>query len=421
MTAVLLVAATAVTMTMTACAPGTPAPGGGAEPPAAPTLPPDPTPTPQETERTWTLDAAAFGDDGGSIWAETSNRSAPFAFDAITADNVDDVRVSIGGQALPLQNRAYPPLFADDFSGAEWAAAAEVTPGQVVLVLTAQDQRSAPDRVVRVTVTNGGSGYTSAPTVGFTGGEGMGAAAAATTEIDVVASVSITNTGRGYTAAPSVTFSGGGSGGSGAAATSALATCRGIGSITITDGGSGYSAPWLTLLLQSPPVGASPRVLPNARATMTGGVVTSVTITNRGCGYTSVPAINIAHPGAPGTRATFSLTLQPAGRVGSVTVTNGGSGYTSAPAVTLGAAPSGGVTATGTAVMSGPVSRVRITDRGRGYTSAPTVTFTGGGGGGSGAAATAELGRVGNSQQDNLYWARQTLYGKQLLVRIVDE
>ena len=75
--AALLLAAAAVTMTMTACAPvalrpTTPGGGaGGAEPPATPTPPPDP--TPQETERTWTLDAAAFGDDGGSIWTETSN------------------------------------------------------------------------------------------------------------------------------------------------------------------------------------------------------------------------------------------------------------------------------------------------------------------------------------------------------------
>ena len=34
------------------------------------------------------------------------------------------MRVSIGGQALPLQNRAYPPLFDGDFSGA--AAVAEM-------------------------------------------------------------------------------------------------------------------------------------------------------------------------------------------------------------------------------------------------------------------------------------------------------
>ena len=47
---------------------------------------------------------------------------------------------------------------------------------------------------------------------------------------------------------------------------------------------------------------------------------------------------------------------------------------------------------------------------------APAVTFTG-----TGAAATARLERRGNDQPRNLYYARQTLYGKQLLVQIVDE
>ena len=67
--------------------------------------------------------------------------------------------------------------------------------------------------------------------------------------------------------------------------------------------------------------------------------------------------------------------------------------------------------------MSGPVTRVRVTRHGRGYASAPTVTFTGDG---SGAAATAELGAVGYGRQDNLYWARQTLYGKQLRIQITE-
>ena len=70
--------------------------------------------------------------------------------------------------------------------------------------------------------------------------------------------------------------------------------------------------------------------------------------------------------------------------------------------------------------MSSPVIRVDVTERGRGYTSAPTVTFTGGGEG-IGAAATAELRAVGYDQQDNLYWARRTLYGKRLLIEIAAE
>jgi hypothetical protein len=75
--------------------------------------------------------------------------------------------------------------------------------------------------------------------------------------------------------------------------------------------------------------------------------------------------------------------------VGSVILTNGGSGYTSAPTVTF-AAPTTGVTATGTAVVqNGNVVAVTITNPGSGYTAAPSVTFSGGGG--TGAAGTANL------------------------------
>ena len=75
--------------------------------------------------------------------------------------------------------------------------------------------------------------------------------------------------------------------------------------------------------------------------------------------------------------------------VASATVTAGGSGYTSAPTVTF-AAPGAGITATGTATISGDaVTAVTITNPGNGYTSAPTITFSGGGG--TSAAATAVL------------------------------
>ncbi|MGS1060537.1 hypothetical protein [Burkholderia glumae] len=75
--------------------------------------------------------------------------------------------------------------------------------------------------------------------------------------------------------------------------------------------------------------------------------------------------------------------------VGSVIISNGGSGYTSAPTVTF-AAPTSGVTATGTAIVqSGKVVSVTVTNPGSGYTAAPAVTFSGGGG--TGAAATSNL------------------------------
>ncbi|WP_455567010.1 phage tail tube protein [Pseudomonas piscis] len=72
----------------------------------------------------------------------------------------------------------------------------------------------------RVAVTNGGSGYTSAPTVAITGGGGSGATAVAVLDGDKVASVTITNPGSGYASAPTIAFTGGA--GTGAAATSAL-------------------------------------------------------------------------------------------------------------------------------------------------------------------------------------------------------
>ena len=52
-----------------------------------------------------------------------------------------------------------------------------------------------------MTVTNAGNGYTSAPTIAFTGGGGTGAAATATVQSSVT-SVTIADRGRGYVTAP---------------------------------------------------------------------------------------------------------------------------------------------------------------------------------------------------------------------------
>lgn len=71
-------------------------------------------------------------------------------------------------------------------------------------------------QVTSVTVSSVGSGYTSPPTVSFSGGGGTGATATAVLTGDKVTGVTITNGGTGYTSAPTVSFSGGG--GTGAAA-----------------------------------------------------------------------------------------------------------------------------------------------------------------------------------------------------------
>lgn len=60
-----------------------------------------------------------------------------------------------------------------------------------------------------VNVTAGGTGYTSVPTVTFSGGGGSGAAATAIVQGGVVVYALITNRGSGYATAPTVAFSSG--------------------------------------------------------------------------------------------------------------------------------------------------------------------------------------------------------------------
>lgn len=83
---------------------------------------------------------------------------------------------------------------------------------------------------------NNGSGYTSAPTVSFSGGGGTGAAGTAVVTNGVVTGINITAPGTGYTSAPTIALTGGG--GTGAAATAVLSG-GGVASATITNGGTG--------------------------------------------------------------------------------------------------------------------------------------------------------------------------------------
>ncbi|SDS41923.1 Phage tail tube, TTP, lambda-like [Pseudomonas prosekii] len=72
------------------------------------------------------------------------------------------------------------------------------------------------------TVTAGGTGYTSAPSVAITGGGGTGATATAVLTGGSVTGITITNKGSGYTSVPTLALTGGA--GSGATATANLAS-----------------------------------------------------------------------------------------------------------------------------------------------------------------------------------------------------
>jgi len=106
----------------------------------------------------------------------------------------------------------------------------------------------APQGVLSVGVTGAGAGYTSAPTVSFSGGGGSGASATAVISEGRVIAVNVTAPGSSYNEPPLVTLSGGG--GSGAAATASLNGARNavlksvingrVISVAVTNPGSGY-------------------------------------------------------------------------------------------------------------------------------------------------------------------------------------
>ena len=110
------------------------------------------------------------------------------------------------------------------------------------------------------------------------------------------------------------------------------------------------------------------------------GSVSAVAMSVNGSGYTSVPAVTFSAPQiAGGVTATGTAVLS-GGEVVSAAVSAPGSGYTNA-AVTFSAPQvAGGVTATGTVVLSGGgVNSITIVNPGSGYTSAPTAVISGDG------------------------------------------
>ena len=92
-------------------------------------------------------------------------------------------------------------------------ATSNVVPDTAVVNLLASGNTFDISGCVRsASVTAGGTGYTSAPTVSFSGGGGSGATATATVSAGAVTAVTITNVGTGYTSAPTISFGGPGSG-----------------------------------------------------------------------------------------------------------------------------------------------------------------------------------------------------------------
>ncbi len=216
----------------------------------------------------------------------------------------------------------------------------------------------------QVTVTNSGSGYTSAPTITAYGGSGSGATFAATVSNGYLTNVVVTNAGTGYKVGESVqAYVTGGGSDSGAELIAVLGSTS-VGSVVITVPGSGYTDGTYAL-------GFSGGGGSGAAGTYTvlGTIVVSATVTVSGSGYTSTPSVSF--PSGGGSGAVGVVSLVSAG-VASVTITHGGTGFNAAPALTFSGGGGSGATATAT-LTAGVITSITVTNAGSGYTSVPAV------------------------------------------------
>jgi hypothetical protein len=189
----------------------------------------------------------------------------------------------------------------------------------------------------------------------------------------IVNSITLTNGGSGYTAVPTVVFTGANTT---IATATAVLTPTSVASLTVTAGGTGYtSVP--TVVFSSGSAAAT--------AVLTATTVASISVSAGGTGYTSAPTV--VFTGGGGTLASGTAVLT-AGVVTSVTITNVGSGYKTLPIISF--TGGGGTGALGTSVLTATsIASITVTNGGSGYTSVPTISFTGGAG--SGTTATAVL------------------------------
>jgi len=157
--------------------------------------------------------------------------------------------------------------------------------------------------VREVTVSSGGSGYTSAPTVVFSTAQGLTKANATATLTDgVVSAIELLSGGTGATGAVTATLTGGG----GAGASLQIGMQFGVSAVTVTNGGTGFNvAPTIGFSADPTDTSASAAA---ATATVSGGSITKVTVSNVGS-YAIAPTVTLGDYTATAT-ATISNAMR---------------------------------------------------------------------------------------------------------------
>lgn len=249
-----------------------------------------------------------------------------------------------------------------------------------------------------ISIVSGGTNYVGTPEL-VINGDGVSASAVAVRDTDPlsptyrqIVDVEITNIGSGYTFAVVEIVGGRGN-------TPVLAATVDLGAgevtgITVTDGGTGFQDP-----------SASDYVAPRvdivggggkgalAEATVVNGVITAITMTNNGEGYTSTPTVTIV--GGKGTDAVLDLSLivpdgapdeqsavestATAGTIDRIIVQNAGADYPTTNLQVVIAGDGVGATATPVVNSDGQITAINVTNPGEGYTYAD-ISFSAEGG-----------------------------------------
>ncbi len=194
-----------------------------------------------------------------------------------------------------------------------------------------------------IQMTNAGYGYTTTPQIYFTSDVGTGAAATCSIESSDtkgVVAITVTDGGSGYTSAPDVTI---GNPTAGAAATATVSETGTITAITLSTGGVNYIDTPSVTIANPPSVGVGVGTTAVGIASVTAGIVTTITITNAGFGYTNTAVPSVTIDNSAGiktstnviTNATAIATITNGNIVNAVRVVNPGVGYTQVPTVTI--------------------------------------------------------------------------------------
>jgi hypothetical protein len=153
-----------------------------------------------DTSQSWTTSGSAYNTTPAGDWVEITRGTGAGQIRMIVANTATQLTVTPGWTVIPDSTSTYS-IFKPE--------------------VTLKDNGAM---VQGVTMTSGGSGYTSVPAVTFSGGGGSGAAGTAIIANGEVVGVTIASGGSGYTSAPTLTLSGGG--GSGASAQPNLGTVQ---------------------------------------------------------------------------------------------------------------------------------------------------------------------------------------------------